>query len=92
MNTSLTRPVSTISGRHEHPPQPVHAHEERSARRVGLLDRAALHLGIALITWGRRTRKIESRERRANRAEQHLARLARERAAERWIHLNLPLR
>ncbi|WP_055812437.1 hypothetical protein [Leifsonia sp. Root112D2] len=92
MNTSLIRPVSTTSDRHDHPPQPVPALHTRPERRVALLDRAALHLGMALIMWGRRTRAIESRERRASRHEQYLTRLARERAAERWISLNLPPR
>lgn len=61
----------------------------RPERRVGLIDRAALHLGMALIRWGRRPgRELARHERRANRLEiavlyreQELAleRLARER-------------
>lgn len=63
MNTTLATP-----GRHES----IHEHETRSietqaVRRVGIVDRAALHLGIALITWGRRP--APARERRANRVE-----------------------
>lgn len=81
MNTTL----STTFGRHGHPPQPV-----RLSRRVSLLDRAALHLGVALIAWGRRPLAVESRERRATRVEQHVARQGRERAAERWFRLNVP--
>ncbi len=61
-------------------------------RRVNLLDRIALHVGIALITWGRRPLAIESRERRASRVEQQLARLERERAHERLQRLTLPVR
>lgn len=86
MNTTL----STTLGRHDHPPQSVGGQPQHLVRRVSLLDRAALHLGVALITWGRRPLAVESRERRANRAEQHLARLDRERAAERWLRLNVP--
>lgn len=83
MNTTLTR--------HEHPPEQV----ERQlvpVRRVGVLDRLALHVGIALIKWGRRPAQRETRERRANRVEQQLARLARERNAERDYRLLTPLR
>ncbi|MBX3194685.1 MAG: hypothetical protein KF727_06245 [Microbacteriaceae bacterium] len=46
------------------------------ARRLGLVDRVALHLGIALIRWGRRPgRELARHERLANRHE--LALLAR---------------
>ncbi len=46
----------TASGRHDHPPQPnpQPTAQTRTVRRVGLLDRAAMHLGLALIRWGRR--------------------------------------
>ena len=86
-NTASNNAVSTVPGRHDHPPQPAHHH---SVRRVNLLDRAALHLGVALIKWGRRPLAVESRERLASRAEQYSARLQRERAAERWRGLNVP--
>jgi hypothetical protein len=84
--------VSTTPGRHDHPPQPVHAHRPHPVRRVNLLDRAALHLGVALIKWGRRQYLDESRARRAREAQQYLARLDRERATERLLHLNVPWR
>lgn len=62
MNNQLT----TVPRRYDHPPQPDPAPAWRPARRVGLLDRAALHLGVALITWGRRPvrreRPVVSRE------------------------------
>ena len=61
-------------------------------RRVNLLDRIALHAGIALIKWGRRPLSVESRERRANRIEQQLARIERERLAERALRLSVPIR
>ena len=83
MNTTL----STAPGRLDHPPQPT-----ASVRRVGLFDRLALHLGVALIQWGRRPLKVDSRERRANRIEQQLARLERERQVERSLRLTAPLR
>ena len=45
----------------------------RPERRVGLIDRAALHLGMALIRWGRRPgRELARHERRANRLAHHL--------------------
>ncbi len=83
MNTTLIRP--------DHPPI-LDVEQPRQIRRVGLVDRLALHLGIALIKWGRRPAQRETRERRANRVEQQLARLAREREAERSYRLLTPLR
>ena len=88
MNTVL----STAPARHGHPPHPPHHTGPRLVRRVSLIDRAALHLGLALITWGRRPLQLESRERRARHAKQYLARLERERQAQRWLSLNLPPR
>lgn len=82
MNTTLSRT------RHEQPPHQLEvALESRPVARVGLVDRVALHLGLALITWSRRTDNVESRERRAHLYEQRLARLERERAAERSLRL-----
>jgi hypothetical protein len=46
-------------------------------RRVGLADRAALHLGVALIKWGRRP-VLGTAERRANALERALAHRARD--------------
>ena len=85
MNTTLT----TAPGRHDHPPIQLHDNQPHLVRRVSLLDRLALHLGVALIKWGRRPR-VESRERRANRYEQQLARLERERQFERTYRLSTP--
>ena len=79
MNTML----STTLSRHEHPPEQTVV----VVRRVGTLDRLALHIGIALIAWGRRPYAVDTRERRANRVEQELARLERERVAERALRL-----
>jgi hypothetical protein len=86
MNTTL----STAPSRHDHPPQ--HEHELQPRNRVNLPDRIALHLGLALIKWGRRSRTVESRERRANRIEQRLATEYRERQFERNARLLLPPR
>jgi hypothetical protein len=80
--------TSTVTGRHENPT----VFEHHVVRRVSALDRLALHIGIALIKWGRRPRAVESRERRASRVEHELARLERERAAERSLRLIVPLR
>jgi hypothetical protein len=88
MNTTL----STAPGRQDHPPQLERYDRTHFVRRVGVLDRLALHLGVALIKWGRRPLAAESRERRANRVEQQLARVARERATERAVRLTVPLR
>ena len=73
--------TTTSTRRLQHPPQQettVH-----TVNRVSLLDRVALHVGLALITWSRRTRSVESRERFALLHEQRLARVEREAAAAR---------
>lgn len=88
MNATL----STTPGRHDHPPQPAQVEQQRLVRRVNLIDRIALHVGVALIKWGRRPRLAETRERRAHRYEQELARLERERQAERMLRLVVPYR
>jgi hypothetical protein len=77
---------------HSHPPQ-TQEHESRPVRPVSLPDRIALRVGLALITWSRRTGRPESRERRASLFEQHLARTERELEAQRRLLLqNLPVR
>ena len=100
MNTVL----STTPGRHDHPPHPTQPSEPTNkrrsvparpsppVRRMSIVDRAALHLGLALIRWGRRPLETASRQRRSVRFEQHTARLERERKAQRWQILNLPHR
>lgn len=75
MQTELT----TLPGRHDHPPQTVSPPHLHPARRVGLLDRTALHLGIALIKWGRRPLRTDDRDRLASAREAHLARQESER-------------
>jgi hypothetical protein len=68
MNTTLTNETRHDPSVHEHS-----ALENRlpAVRRVGLADRAALHLGVALIKWGRRP-GTPGRERRVNRVERAL--------------------
>ena len=66
--------------------------EQIPVRRVTVLDRLALHVGLALIKWGRRPLERPSRERRANRIEQTLAALERQRFDERTARLLLPIR
>lgn len=83
--------LSTLS-RHQHPPQTVYFDSSRPVRRVNLLDRFALHLGVALIKWGRRPLAVETNERRAQRFEQHLARLSREHDAQAMLLLTSPPR
>lgn len=57
--------LSAHTSRPEHPPQPSPT-VAPSARRVGYLDRLALHAGVALIKWGRRRSRVDlSRERLA---------------------------
>ena len=67
MNATLA-PTET-----RHPVQQPH----QPVRRVGLADRAALHLGVALIKWGRRP-VLGTAERRANALERALAARARD--------------
>ena len=89
MNATMKHTASTEVARTIHPPAEG---ETVAARRVGLVDRAALHVGVALIKWGRRPLEVASHERRARRSEQYLARLARERDAERMRLLHAPQR
>ena len=94
----MSTTLETRSSQHTHPPstpeqlETFERFEARPVRRVGLVDRVALRVGVALVTWSRRPLRLETRERRANRVEQHLARLARERAAERTLRLTTPVR
>jgi len=75
--------LETTVGHHPHPPhteEPEHQDESHQLRRVGTLDRAALHLGLALVRWGRRPIKGERSERLAFNREVHEARREMERA------------
>jgi len=85
MNTQLV----TETGRHQHPPHEVHetgasetetqstvtqTTETQFLRHVGPLDRLALHLGVALIRWGRRPIKADVSKRLAFNLETDAAR------------------
>ncbi len=87
MNATLTTPR-----RHYHPPEsPAELREQ--PRRVGALDRLALHLGVALITWSRRrSRPSESREELLRRFDEQRSGAERERGYERTRLLMFPLR
>lgn len=77
MNTTLTHTT-----RHEHPPHEEAVQHALQPRRLSFVDRAALHLGMALIRWGRRPgRELARHERLANSFE--LGLLHRERQALR---------
>jgi len=80
MNSTLTAPR-----RHDHPPD-THA----DLRPLTPLDRAALHLGLALIRWGRRPGPRPEAERRANRLERALALQERNRLAQEAQQTLLP--
>lgn len=60
----MNKQLVAVPGRRDHPPQPAPppTTDRRPVRRVGVLDRAALHLGVALITWGRRPGRVPRRE------------------------------
>jgi hypothetical protein len=82
MNTTLT-----IETRHE---PSVHPEQSPAVRRVGIIDRAALHLGVALIKWGRRP-GAPTRERRVNRAELALLHRDRQYALASLANDELPI-
>lgn len=62
------------------------------ARRVSLVDRVALHLGIALVQWSRRSSVAVHHDRRATRVRQELDREQRERLRQRQLLMLLPPR
>ena len=82
--------TATTTGRLDHPPQPVRTAALHPVRRVGLLDRAALHVGVALIKWGRRPVRADLRHELALNAETYEARLESERLREMYKAVNLP--
>jgi hypothetical protein len=53
MNATMTAP-----SRYDHPPQPLLS--SRPVRRVGLVDRLALRVGLALIMWNRRPARVRT--------------------------------
>jgi hypothetical protein len=90
----MSTTLSTRPSRSAHPPRRErHRHlAERpasTARRVSLVDRTALRLGLLLITWGRRANHL-SRAQLSARFEQQVAREQRELHAERMLLLSTP--
>jgi hypothetical protein len=81
--------LATSTRHHEHPPQSVSSPAAHVVRRVGPLDRAALHLGLALIKWGRRPLAVDVREQTASYAETHEARLECERVHAEYLAQSL---
>ena len=90
MNTLSSARQRPLTG---HPPNTL-APEDRPTRpeRVSTLDRLALHVGLALVRWSRRSTVAVRHERRARRGEQLLAADRRERAHERALRLLVPPR
>ena len=64
----------------------------RQVRRVGLLDRLALHVGVALVAWSRRPRLLATHGVRADQLRVHRDTFVREREAERMLYLGTPWR
>lgn len=91
MSTTLSTPPSHSAL--PPPRQDRHRHRAerpaRSVRRVSAVDRAALRLGLLLITWGRRANH-SSRAQLSARYEQQVAREQRELQAERMLRLSIP--
>jgi hypothetical protein len=90
MNTVLSTPVDEQN--HTHPPSRA---QLSHPRRVGLADRVALHLGLALITWSRRPRTVAPTPSRDEQRALHarsVERAEREREVERSVRLGLPTR
>jgi hypothetical protein len=90
MNTALSTPVDEQN--HVHPPSRVGS---SVVHRVGLADRVALHLGLALITWSRRPRTVAlepTRDQLCARYARSVERTDREWKAERAVRLGLPTR
>lgn len=93
MNTVMT-PVGRID--QQHPPSPSPSPTTttglRRTRPVGLIDRLALRLGVALVAWSRRPRVLDDRAARARRVQSQRATERRERTMQRSALLLLPPR
>jgi len=88
MNT-ITTPVGRID--QQHPPSSTTTAPRRE-RRVALIDRLALRLGVALVAWSRRPRVLDDRDDRARRVQTARATESRERAMQRTALQLLPPR
>lgn len=74
-----------------HSPPAVRA-PERAAPQVGMLDRLAMRLGLALLMWGRRRAVLDRHHARSVRHEREHDRAARQRDAERAFWTLVPPR
>jgi hypothetical protein len=87
MNTVLSTPVDEQN--HAHPPSSLD--HRANVRTVSLADRAALQLGLALITWSRRPRtgaRGTSRDDLLRRSRAETARATREREGQLALSLS----
>jgi hypothetical protein len=84
-STIMSLNLAPTPGRHDHPPQPTPTPATQPVRRVGALDRAAMHLGMALIRWGRRPVRASRRERPAPTQESMNARRDREQLLDQHL-------
>lgn len=89
MNTT-TRAVTTA----QHPPSPagIPPRSRPVTPRVGLVDRIALRVGVALVAWSRRPRLLDDRAERERRAHLERSTAVRERHWQRDALLLLPPR
>ena len=84
MNTVLSTHVDEQQEQHRHARhQTPTAHR---AGRVGVVDRVALHVGIALITWSRRPATAPRPAREYNPSEYRERAAARAARESRWQH------
>lgn len=89
MNTTTT--TARPGRQQQHPPSPTATTRAR-ARRVGLIDRLALRLGVALVVWSRRQRVLDDHEDRSRRVRVAQQTEQRERAMQRTAMLMAPPR
>ena len=89
MNTTVT---AARPGRQQQHPPSTTLTTRAPARRVGLVDRLALRLGVALVAWSRRPRELDSRDQLARRVQRELSTEQRERQMQRQLQLLLPPR
>ncbi len=88
MNATLQQEAQ----QHDQQLRPQHEQQYRPVRRVGLVDRVALHVGVALVAWSRRPRAVVTHEGRADQLRLQRDTLVRELAAVRMYYLSTPQR
>ncbi|MBX9471325.1 hypothetical protein [Microcella sp.] len=89
MNTTMT--AARPGRQQQHPPSPTIT-TRASARRVGLIDRLALRLGVALVAWSRRPRELDSRDQLSRQVQREMSTEQRERQTQRLMLQLLPPR